>query len=189
MVQSVGALLSRWQLTQSAILRGRTCSTFGMLATSPWHIAQTWDSATSIVLSYGGVGVDPPSLVDPDLRLAVAQHFDDLLGAGEGPDVGLVYEVDVIGHPVDPHPVDLSARLREVPKRLHAFEPAAHCLVAAHAELYGGDRRGRLLGHRPVAEGAVEPDLVYVHGMREGYRLVRSLAEAEDGESEPSTTI
>ena len=45
-MQSVGAPLSRWQSTQSLIFNVRTCFTFSMEPTSPWHVEHVSEAGT-----------------------------------------------------------------------------------------------------------------------------------------------
>ena len=116
--------------------------------------------------------------------VAVASRTDglrlDALRLGEESYVSLVHKTDVVGHPVDSHPVDSTAALSIVPKLLDLGESVADGLVAGETEAGGGYRGRGAFGDVSMAERAVHAQIGDVSDVRERYGLVRPFVEAEN---------
>lgn len=109
----------------------------------------------------------------------------DALRPSEKSYVSLVHKTDVVGNPVDSHPVDGTAALTIVTKLLDLGESVADSLVACETET-GGRYRGRgAFGHVSMAERAVHAQVGYVSDVRECYGLVRPFVTEHNRSAEP----
>lgn len=112
--------------------------------------------------------------------------FRYAVALGEEAYVRFVYEVNMVGDPVDAHPVYWAVVGYHFAKLFHLRQVVAYDLVASEAQPGGWDGRGRPLVNITMAEYAVQPQFVDVLGVREGNRLVWAFVVAEyDGRSQP----
>jgi|TARA_B100000315_G_scaffold250064_1_gene282286 hypothetical protein len=106
---------------------------------------------------------------------------------GEERYVGFVNESNVVRLSVNAHPVDGIARFKRRAQFFNLSQSVADGHVTGHAQTDRRDGRSGALGDVPVAESAVESQVLNVPGVREGNRLARPLIVAEDdGLTNPS---
>ncbi len=94
-------------------------------------------------------------------------------------------KVYVIRHPMHSNPIDRDSACVEVSQLFNFRLVVAYGYVTAHAETDCRNRRCGALCHVPVAEGAVQPQVLNVGGVGKRYRLFGAVVQTEGVQREP----